>query len=169
MSPVELDRERRRRQQIVHHPLVDHVVGEPLVGALDVEPAAELGGLEVNVVVAQHLGKLGEHALGGDRELRAWVLHQQNEEREIVMMRAASGKTTKNSRSSTLVAMRPHTAHLRRFQTPMPVTRKGASMIKNLAAILSAIGLGATGSVASHRSALKTANHPAAHIGQGNP
>jgi hypothetical protein len=42
-------------------------------------------------------------------------------------------------------------------------------MIKNLAAILSAIGLGTTGSVANHRSALKTANHPAAHIGQGNP
>jgi hypothetical protein len=42
-------------------------------------------------------------------------------------------------------------------------------MIKNLAAILSAIGLGATGSVANHRSALKTANHPAAQIGQGTP
>ena len=49
---------------------MDHIVGELLVRALDVEPFAELSGLEINVVESERPGQLVEHPLAANQQVR---------------------------------------------------------------------------------------------------
>ena len=66
IAPVELDRESGRVEQKLHRAGVEDVEGPAAVFGLDVKAAAELGRLEIDVVIAEKLGDFVEKAFGPD-------------------------------------------------------------------------------------------------------
>ncbi len=56
------------RPSCASHPLVDHVVCPFLIGRADAELTAELGGLEIDIVMAEKFAHLVEDILAADRE-----------------------------------------------------------------------------------------------------
>ena len=86
MPGVELDVKLGLLQEVLHHPLVDHIVGPFLLHSFDEEFSAEFGRFEIDIVITEEVGHSVEYIFGSEIQRLQRQRALKNEPREVVIM-----------------------------------------------------------------------------------